>query len=534
MTSHSFEIDRARAWLATVPGEIAATADRQWHDFSSRRLPVVTVYGAYDTGKSSLLRRLIVDAGQLVPAWLTISARHETFEVNEAQHPGCVLRDTPGFVAGAHDVRADMNSRLANQAVGLTDVAIITVTPQLATAEYPVLQDLLRRQWDTGTLWFVISRFDEAGVDPESDLDGYQALAQRKTDELRRALELEDDVPIFVVSQDFAQMAGSERNPDAELWDDFRSWDGVAALSAAVAEVGRSDLASLRSAAAQRYWHNITLTALDGLRSEHTSFAEHAAFTDEGLKLRKSWLAQLELIKRSAAVDLKGRLTDRVGEAIDAQIEGGQLRQSLTTAVDFWYTEHARSVEQLLRGVDSTVVLERERPSWKMLEDLVSEIRTEGPRDAKGHQSEEVITPTVERVTRAALTALIEYETLTTLKKPSAAKAITPGAPSQGVAVATAVVPLVLEITTIAEQFFRGRASAEERTRRRQETATQLDSIAENAVAVALAEFEPIVEAARQAIIEATAERVGLRDAIIELVADLEARIASGEALIAD
>ena len=124
-----------------------------------------------------------------MPDWLTISARHETFEVNEVHAAGCLLRDTPGFVTGAADARADMNTHLANAAVDLTDVAIVTVTPQLATAEFPALQALVRRGLDPGSLWFVISRFDEAGVDPESDREGYRELAQRKTDELRRALE---------------------------------------------------------------------------------------------------------------------------------------------------------------------------------------------------------------------------------------------------------------------------------------------------------------------------------------------------------
>ena len=115
-----------------------------------------------------------------------------------------------------------MNTRLANDAVDLTDVAIITVTPQLATAEYPVLQDLLQRQWIPGSLWFVISRFDEAGVDPESDVEGYRELALRKTDELRRALALDEIVPVFVVSQDFAQMAGADRSSATGIWDEFR------------------------------------------------------------------------------------------------------------------------------------------------------------------------------------------------------------------------------------------------------------------------------------------------------------------------
>jgi len=49
---------------------------------------------------------------------------------------------------------------------------------------------------------------------------------------------------------------------------------------------------------------------------------------------------------------------------------------------------------------------------------------------------------------------------------------------------------------------------------------------------MALAEFEPLVDAARQAILDATAERVDLRDGLNQLVAELQALVTSGEALL--
>ena len=102
-----------------------------------------------------------------------------------------------------------MNTLLANAAVDLTDVAVVAVTRSWRRQSF-LLQALVRRGWAPGSLWFVISRFDE-GVDPESDPDGYRELAERKTHELRRAPGLDASVPVFVVSQDFAQMAGSEQ-----------------------------------------------------------------------------------------------------------------------------------------------------------------------------------------------------------------------------------------------------------------------------------------------------------------------------------
>ena len=82
-------LTEAKSWLDAIPGgQLGLEADNQWQQLANISGPVVTVYGAYDTGKSSLLRRLIVDFEVEVPDWLTISARHETFEVNEVRRQG--------------------------------------------------------------------------------------------------------------------------------------------------------------------------------------------------------------------------------------------------------------------------------------------------------------------------------------------------------------------------------------------------------------------------------------------------------------
>ncbi|WP_194163519.1 GTPase domain-containing protein [Mycolicibacterium sp. P1-5] len=527
------DITEAKAWLDAIPGgQLGIEADQQWHLFASISEPVVTVYGAYDTGKSSLLRRLIVDSGVEVPEWLTISARHETFEVNEVRVAGCLLRDTPGFVTGADDARADMNTQLANAAVDLTDVVIVTVTPQLATAEFPALQALVRRAWDPGSLWFVISRFDEAGVDPESDLDGYRERSKRKTDELRSALDLDDAVPVFVVSQDFAQMAGSERNPDPQMWDDCRGWDGMAELRSALIDLGSGNGSSLRASAAQRFWRRAVGNSLDGLNVEVAKYLDHENFSEEGLRLRQSWLAQLEALQKSADADLRGKISECIGQAVDDQRDADAIQLSLKTSIDFWYGLQERSVEKLLRNVDDTIALEKQRPPWKKLETLAESIRVEADRSTSAKETTEVISPTVERVSNAALKALTEYEKYSSLKKPTQAAASSAMNMSKRVAVATATLPLVVEMSSIAEKFLKSRADAAERDRQRKFMEAELERTGERAATLALSEFEPLADAARQAILDATAERVDLRDGLGQLVAELRRLIDSGESLL--
>lgn len=528
----TLDIAAARAWLDSIPGgQFGQDADDHWQQLANVSEPVVTVYGAYDTGKSSLLRRLIVDSEVDVPEWLTISARHETFEVNEVIAASCRLRDTPGFVTGADDARADMNTRLANTAVDLTDVAIVTVTPQLATAEFPALQELVMRNWVQGSLWFVISRFDEAGVDPESDLDGYRARGVRKTQELRRALELDEDVPVYVVSQDFAQMAGSDRNPDPQIWDDFRSWDGIAELRDALESLGSRAGSSLRAAAAQRFWRQSVAAALEGLRAELATYLDHQTFSEEGLRLRQSWLAQLGAVQNSADADLRGRISETIGQAIDAQRDADPIQNSLQTTIDFWYGLQERNVEKLLRSVDDTIALERQRPSWTRLEELADSIRSQSNRSAQTEDQSEFITPAVKQIASAAVTALNDYQKLSTVRKPVQA-ATSVMKQSRSIAAATAVAPLIIEISSVAERFLRGRAEAAERDRQRKAMEASLDRAGEDAAQMAMSELEPLIQAARQAILDATAERVELHDGLNRLVGELDELVKSGEQLL--
>lgn len=529
----SIDTAAVRSWLDAIPGgQLGAEADRQWQRFASIGVPVVTVYGSYDTGKSALLRRLIVDSGAVVPEWLTISARHETFEVNEVEAAGCLLRDTPGFVAGATDARADMNTQLANAAVDLTDVAVVAVTPQLATAELPALQSLVHRGWAPRSLWFVISRFDEAGVDPEFNPGGYRELAERKTHELRRALGLDDSVPVFVVSQDFAQMAGSERNPDPALWDESREWDGISALRAALDAVGSGDVSSLRDAAAERFWRQEVTIAVDALRAEVVKYLDHEHFSDEGRRLRESWLAQLDALDQSAEADLRGRISETVGQAVDDERDAASFQRALKSTVDVWYGLQERTVEKLLRSVDDTIALERQRPSWQKLEELAESVRGQTTPKPVQKERPEVITPSVKRVSEASLTALREYEKFSALKQPSGSPAVSALGASRKVAVATAVMPVVTELASIAERFYRDRANAQDADRQRRSLAAELDRVGEHTASIALQEFEPIMDAARQAIIEATAERIALREGLQRLVAELRALVASGEDLL--
>ncbi|QZY43644.1 GTPase domain-containing protein [Mycolicibacterium austroafricanum] len=530
------DIEAAKAWLHAVPGgAVGEGLDQRWRDFAAIGDPVVTIYGSYDTGKSSLLRRLLIEFGQEVPAWLTISARHETFEVNQIHAAGCLLRDTPGFVSGGTDARAEMNTGLASDAIALTDVAIVVVPPQLATAEYPELRELVQQDWAPGSLWFVISRFDEAGIDPDDDPHGYRALSEHKEGELRAALTLDESVPVYVVCQDFAQMVGTERNPDPSVWDESRSWDGISELVAAITALGSHTKSDIRQAAAQRFWGDSVHQVLHQLRKELGAHLENAAVSDEGEHRRASWLAQLDTLARAAEADLRGRVSAAVADAVDSPDPAQSFAQALKTSIGAWHAAAKRDIDKLLRSIGDTVTTERARPDWQRFEDLAGKLRPESPTSEYTADDDLVFAPVVRQVGDAVLNALRHYEQSRGLKLSSAGTGAAGTASGvDRIAAAAAGVSVIAELAVIAEQFANRQHAAKAAIQQRAELQSELVKAGDEATALALKTLNELADEARQRINDATADQVDLRDGLRRLVGELRSHIASGEALLSN
>jgi len=528
------DVIAAEAWLNALPGgEVGNRLAERWQEFAARDTPVVTIYGSYDTGKSSLLRRVLTELEQVVPPWLTISARHETFEVNEIQAAGCVLRDTPGFVSGGSDARAEMNTGIASDAIALTDVAIVVVPPQLATAEYPILRELVQQDWALGSLWFVISRFDEAGVDPDDDPAGYRALAEHKTRELRNALDLGNDVPVYVVCQDFAQMAGAERNPDPRVWDESREWDGISELVAALTKVGGASVSSIRHSAAQRFWGNGVRQALAQLRDELQTHTDNAAVSDEGAQLRESWLAQLDTLTRAAEADLRGRVSMAVGDAVDSPEPAQSFSAALTQSVGAWHAKCERDIDALLRSAGETLAADQTRPDWQRFEDLAATLQQEPSRSDTSSDDDLIYAPVVHQVGQAVLNALREYESNRGLKKLASTATNTVDVPgADRIAAATAGVAFIGELARIGEQFVNRQSAAQAAIRQRERLQAGLVQVGEQATELALDSLNDLADGARQQISDATAHQAELRDGLHHLVRELYDHIAAGETLL--
>ena len=502
-------VEAARSWLDEVPGgPFSNEFEKQWAEFNAELKPVVTVFGSYDTGKSSLIRRLLVDAGADVPEWLTISARHETFEVRGVELAGCVIRDTPGLAVGAQDVRGETNTRLAHEAIGLTDIAIVTVTPQLATGEHEQILKLINSGWPTDGLWFAISRFDEAGRDPDSDLDGYHGLAQRKTAELRESLGLPEDTPVFVVAQDPFQFAGADRDVERDIWDDSREWDGMNDLSRAIERVGQDGAGPLRTAAEQRFWAQAVASVAAELNGQLPEFEVAAAAARDVESRRDQWMTALADADSAARAGLKGAIREAIRFAsVNPESTQEQIVSAIETSLDEWYQRVGQAVDLLLQDVEKSAARQRAEPSWQRLEALVASAVNNKPSEEGPDITR--LGPILSKMGPKLISNLIEVDRL--IQKRSGRKS-TGGAFARNVGgwsqgdkekAAKMILSVAIAIANLIDDLSSKRAAA---NHAREQARALNDQLEADATGVALGEWQRIVDQAREIIENATAE----------------------------
>lgn len=198
--------------------------------------PRLVLVGDYSAGKSSLIKRLLVEAGTPVPPELTIGAGPTTTRVQEYEWRGMLLIDTPG-AQGANPEHGLIAQAAVCDAAGV----LYLFNPQLLVGDVGPLRSVLVGAPEHGvqskrdrTLFIV--RSDGFSVDPDDDRDLYLRHCRRKEVELRAQIlnqapgpQQRDDAVLFVAS-DPHNKVGQRSEVTRAAYDAHRAWDGVAEL----------------------------------------------------------------------------------------------------------------------------------------------------------------------------------------------------------------------------------------------------------------------------------------------------------------
>ncbi|WP_421119868.1 GTPase [Aquihabitans daechungensis] len=210
--------------------------------------PRIVVAGDYSTGKSSFIKRLLVDSDLTIPDHLEVAAQPKTTTTEASRWGDWELVDTPGFQS-THAGHSDA----AHDAVVGAFLLVILFNPNLVVGAAADLAAVLRGDRAAGKVGklprtlFVINRSDELGIDPRDDPAGYQNLCRRKELELAQALGVlqrqagdghrgASTDQIFCVASDPYGLVGDRDEVNRGDYDQHRDWDGMDALGAALNE----------------------------------------------------------------------------------------------------------------------------------------------------------------------------------------------------------------------------------------------------------------------------------------------------------
>ena len=402
-----------RAWkeLDGLPADVGTDVRSRWEAHASRGEIVLTLFGPYDSGKSSLLKRLLVDEGLPVPDWLTVSGRRETFEPREAAVAGLVLRDTPGIAGGN-----EFHEQVAIEALLLADVVALVLPPQLVTSDREAIVAVINGKhfgcsaavaFSSHGLAVVLSRMDEAGAMPRDDIAGYRALVLRKREELRALLSTEgvpeDVVVVHVVAADPFGLVGNGIPSGRTEYDADRQWDGVEAFADFLHGLPERK-AELRLHGEARFLGaelGAVESSLAKMDVESRTAAQAAANESTAHSLVQE---RLKALLGAARADLDRRIEEEISVAgrrgaADAKELQNVVLGRIEIALERWAKEHDASLEALVREADAEMKTRRASPGWKKLSEVLGERCSKSDDIPSGKGPRETVDK-VQRVTK--------------------------------------------------------------------------------------------------------------------------------------
>jgi hypothetical protein len=367
---------------------------KEWRLLGDVAQPVVTVFGAYDAGKSSLLKRLLVEAGEAVPNWLTVSARRETFEIGEASAFGCTFRDTPGIEGGN-----DEHETIAREALIASDVILLVLPPQLLTGDLDTVLAVISGKLFTSAgipmadaVKTVIARMDEGSVDPTDDEEGYREFLERKRSEWDKLLSAKQltqaKTDVFTVAADPYQYVGNEMAPRWDSYSEaYRKWDGVDQLIVALKSLP-DQLPTLRLASRQRFYRTRLQVVQEGVQQQLHELGlqgEQLSIRREGIALQREQLgALLEAARAELNATVEETLLTATRNQVSLETINAFLAPRLDKSITLWWDEQNARLKRQISEMESRLAKRTHQGAFNT-EQRTPTASQKGAQDNKQH-----------------------------------------------------------------------------------------------------------------------------------------------------
>jgi hypothetical protein len=364
--------DQLATWLDAVAelAEVSPAVDVLLAEAHRRQgcPPRIVFLGDYNTGKSSLLKRTLAEAGIATPLSLKVAARPTTSESTAYEWAGLHLVDSPGLQSLHTD-----HQEAAKAAFSGAALVVVVLNVNLVVGDHSELRALLtgtdRSRPKAGQALFLIGRSDELGVDPLGNPAQFLRLRTRKETELRQLLARWDVeiADIHTVSADpYGTVSDDPVSGPDDFPSEFRAWDGIGAFIAALEHADERADALARLGVLDFTVDGLLGIAAD-LRDELTLLAEERTTEvatlgalrrgiDSGVVLTSSLTADAQAMARShadrAAAEAMGATEDQLPDATEAAARWWGDKEFQADAVSF-YDRAAKEIAAWSADTDS-------------------------------------------------------------------------------------------------------------------------------------------------------------------------------------
>lgn len=394
------ERDQLREWLAGVWQVTSQSAVEDWLHSVTEQLtandlelgeaiarvthnehpkPSVVILGDYSAGKSSLVKRLLVEMSGSVPDDLHVRGSVATSTASTYELDHIRLVDTPGFQSGkaAHDQQA-------LEAAAGAALVLVVVHVNLLIGDMALLELIVKGTDETvakdGRILYLINRSDELGVDPTSSPEDYLLLRRRKADELIAALGSRrifvDKSEVHALAGDPFGEVGGQLDVSRGDFDSNRDWDGVDPVVRTLDTFSRKQSQAGRTRATVDEVCNVLLRRKKELLLNVTGFDTESAEIGAAVQAIANGERDAELLETSMRNRLKRILEPhadkarnsiraagkddmaKVGELTAGWLADPQLiseldrfNRGVAQDIDTWFAKHASSIGRQLKSV---------------------------------------------------------------------------------------------------------------------------------------------------------------------------------------
>lgn len=340
---------RVRKAVPTVPQ--FARDLKQLEALAASRLPRLHVFGDYNAGKSSFIKRLLIEAGVALPDTLAVRADPTTSSVVAYLWERVLLVDTPGLQS-----RREADNILALNSFADASFMLFVLQPSLLGSTLDTICPILLGDDARGIepkmerAIFIIGRSDELGPDPEDDFKEYKRACNRKRRELiralaRRGVRIPDEHVLCVAADPYGRV-GDRTDVVPSEYDRARAWDGIESLMAAVrgisASAKRAAVArSVLDAGVMRLTHCLAevQTEYAHVARELTTLKELADLlgttASEGTRIENHIIGRLDRLLDEAT---EGLIADALGATNEVE-----LQQAARNLVSWWDKEEFKA-----------------------------------------------------------------------------------------------------------------------------------------------------------------------------------------------